>query len=331
MPVLPIVAVEVPLDLPATLATATVRACESALGLGRCTLQVRPSDDAPCAWIATVLPDPAQSGQVRVDLRRSVRAPAQIRLTRTLNFEANEEELHRWSTVGVVVAALVVSGSQSTNSPLPSEAQPQESNPAQPTSLAESKRVPAQRIVAATDQPKTNLRESRNAALARLTLAGTWGGSLEQGSQMRLGGVLRPSLLVSDWVSLWLGIAGSRSSEEVVSYVWSGAVGVGFAAVAPGRQIGIEGRLGIRGDQVTFRAAEGTRTDGDSRLRWGPTAGLDVSIGLFSAIDLVLICEGAFISPRVLVNLHDDRVGQLGYLDGAVGLGLRAWFGHYPK
>lgn len=326
MPVFPIVAVEVPSDLPAHLAAATVRACDSALGVGQCTLHTRLSKDADPAWVATVVTDPTLHGQVRVDLRRALRAPAQIRWTRTLSFETTEQDVHRWSTVGVVVAALVVSGSQSTNSPLPTETQPDaDSTPASPE--PESHRVPARAAVTAPHQPKTNQTRSRSSAPIRLALAATVGDSPEQGAPMRIGAVLRPSLLLSDWVSLWVAIAGARSRDEVVAFVWSGAAGVGFAASAPGSRIGVEGRVGIRGDQVLFQALEGARSDDDSRLRWGPSVGIDVNFPLASAIDLLVLCEGAVLWPRVLVNLHDHRVGQLGHLEGMAGLGLRAWFG----
>lgn len=317
MPLVPVVAIEIPAEVPPDLATVLLRSCNLALGAGRCA--AAGSTEGPnqeLAWVASFALDPAEPSQLRVDLRNSIPQQTQTRLTRTLAFEGNEGPTHRWSTAGVVVAALVVSAESTTrNRPPPDE--------------NASNLAPSRPDVATTQKPKASsaplppaVPAPRSGRAVRIDLGGLFGTGVEE-TAMRYGGRLRPSVELSRLAFLWSEFALSKANRTVETWVWSGAAGLGFVTRSAEDTLAVEGRLGGRGDRLEFKATKDQLTAEDSRLRGGVVAGVDFTLSVSRPLAIWLGGEGALLFPRIDVNVGSSRVGQLGLVDGQLSLGLR--------
>jgi hypothetical protein len=156
----------------------------------------------------------------------------------------------------------------------------------------------------------------------RIDVGGLFGTGVEDGHQ-RFGGRLRPSIELSRLAFAWSDFALARSEATVETWFWSGAAGLGFVTQDADHFVGIEGRLGVRGDRLEFKAANGALTDQDSRLRGGAVAGVDFSLSVSRPLALWLGAEAAWLFPRVNVNVSSNQVGQLGGIDGLLSAGLR--------
>lgn len=135
-----------------------------------------------------------------------------------------------------------------------------------------------------------------------------------------------PSLMLFGPVFGWLGVGLSVASRGVVTRAWSGVLGIGFASAPPGPGFGVEGRLGLASEWLTLRVERGSETDQAARWRYGPTAGLDLRLGLTHSLDLVVPLNGSVLFPTVRVKVAGSPVDHHGLLQGSAGIGLRARF-----
>lgn len=324
--------IEVPAEVPPVLAAMTVRACDATLGSGRCRLSRDNLGTTDSAWLATVAAS-EDFGSFRIELGSTQPRQVQIRFSRTLEFEANEPEPRRWSTVGVVVAALVIDASASTVSaaqlPAPdgSDAPRMSQAEVPPSSGAASVTPPPSHPPSAappkTKNPTTQHTYRRE---ARLAVQATYSRT-NANSNGRVGVHALPSLMLSGPVFGWSGVGLAVANRSVISRVWSGTVGLGLASGTDESGLGIEGRLGFSVDLSTFSVERGNEADHAARWRYGPVAGMDLRLGLTRALELLVSVNGAILSPTVQVNVGGSSVDQLGALQGSAGIGLRARFG----
>ena len=361
----PIVAIVVPAEATPDLAAATLRACNLALGPTRCVLADGPDGSQGNAWIGSVKLEPEQAGLFRVELRDAIPRTPRTSFTRTLTFEGTEAPPHRWSTAGVVVAALVISaesarsaetadnGSAGSAGGSPGKSGPDNGASVDVSSDLERRTTEpdrshprnvsdANRDVAAT--PKTKTAPNASAAATSRHSAGSASGTGNalafrldasalianglQNSALRRGARLAPSVALGSALNAWSSFSITGSEDLVKAFWLSGAVGLGFATTDRGGFYGVEARLGLRGDRIDFRTSSGTVTDSNSKFRAGGVAGIDLTLALSKPVALLLGGEAGVMAPSVLVKRAGSEFGRLTTLDGSLFLGLRFRLGH---
>lgn len=339
---LPLVSIDVPADTLPVLAAITVRACDATLGAGRCRLSAERFRANDSAWTASIVVSEAAGG-FRIELGSTEPKQVQIRFSRTLEFDANEPDARRWSTLGVVVAALVVdatasranagvsqrhadtatAGDASAASAVRGLHRDLSAPPALHRSSAASARP--HQSSAAPIQTKDARSGQGDSLRARLAIQAAYSRS-DANSSGRVGVHALPSLMLSGPVFGWLGVGVSVASRSVVTRAWSGAMGIGFASTPQAPGFGVEGRLGLAGELLTFRVERGGETDQAVRWRHGPLAGLDLRLTLTPSLDLLVLVSGSVLFPTVQVKVAGNSVDQHGLLQGAAGVGLRVHF-----
>jgi hypothetical protein len=324
----PLVAIEIPVDVAADLSTSTLRACNLALGSGRCALADGPRGSQGNAWVAQILIDESAPNQFRIDLQNALPQATLTGLTRTLTFDGTELATHRWSTAGVVVAALVISAESSSH-----DGQRASPVPADEASVGKG-RAPggSARAVPTTNRPKAPRSDPPSPSTGyrfRFDLGGMAGPGVEAGA-WRGGALVRPSFALERWFFVWTRLSGATASGSVQAFWWSGAVGVGFGGPRGNErfgELGLETRLGWQGERLGVTAQDGRRDDSAHALRTGPVLGLELRSTLTPRMALWLSGEGAVLFPRVDTEVAGARVGHLGTLDTTIGFGLRVHLG----
>lgn len=339
---LPVVSIEFPPELPPALVATTVQACEITLGSGCCRPRSE-RDERELPWIASVVVSETGQQSYRIQLQRGENQPVQLRFSRTLAFEAKESETERWSTVGVVVAALVVSASTAPPSAVdekaPDEKAPDGSRALDSTAAERAKTATDESAkasptraplpVAAPHKPPEKVQRKSSsdpAGVVRVALHAVYTGTSDSPST-RGGALVVPSLLLSDITFVWAGVGMSIASQSVSTQAWSSALGLGVGAFRHRVPLGLEGRIGIQGELVSFRAEQGGQRDQDRRGRLGPCVGFDLRFALTPSLDVLVSATGAALFPKVRVNVRGQAADTLGPWQGATGVGLRAWFG----
>jgi hypothetical protein len=132
------------------------------------------------------------------------------------------------------------------------------------------------------------------------------------------------------WVFVWTSLGAAVADRSVQAFWWSGAVGVGFGGAKGAEEfgdLGLEARLGWRGDRLRVTANADGHEDSARSLRTGPLLGLELRGVLSSRLTLWLSGESAVLFPRVDAKVGGERVGHLGSLDATLGFGLRVHLG----
>ena len=332
MPVVPIVVVEMPAEIAPELATTVLRACNLALGTGRCAIAEVPASTTGNAWVASVRLDPEEPNRLRIDLRDATPQSTRTSFTRDLTFEGPEPLNHRWATAGVVVAALVVSAESSQKT---DGGQPDDHHGSTPADTLTSGDVTAAHQppikspnetkghTVSTPEPPASKGNTRD---FRVDLGGLIGPSIEGGT-LRWGGLVRPSLELGQSVLAWTSLSAAAADDAVKAFWWSGAVGLGFVSTARNRRFGVEARLGFKAERVSLTATEGSREDSAVNLRWGGVAGVDLYLGISRPLALWLGGEAEAMLPRLDVQVGGAQKGQLDRLNSSIALGIRTRFG----
>lgn len=329
MPFVPIVAVEMPAEIAPALATAALGACNLALGSGRCALFDEASGGQGNAWTAAIRLDPSDPNRLRIELRDATPQSTLTSFTRDLVFEGPEPLPHRWSTAGVVVAALVISAESSSKPtpepPTPSPSDVTAGNRPKTNPAPETSKPPTHRALAPEVPPK----KPRGRDF-RLDFAGFTGPGVEAG-ELLVGGLLRPSLELGSSVVAWTRASIAAADGTVRFLGWSGAVGLGFESSTEDRRFGLEGRLGFAAERVSLSAANATTEDTEAKSRYGGVVGLDLTLGISRPLALWLGGEVTAMLPRLDVNVGGVRQGELERLGGSLALGVRTRFGFDSK
>jgi hypothetical protein len=124
----------------------------------------------------------------------------------------------------------------------------------------------------------------------------------------------------------WTTLSLASADEAVKSFWWSGAVGLGFVTTAVNRRLYVEGRLGFKGERVSFEVSKEGVTDSTSKVRLGGVAGLDLTLGLSRPLALWLSGEAELLEPSLDVNVGGKKQGRLDALGGSLALGFRLRF-----
>jgi hypothetical protein len=323
MPAVPLVAVEIPAQVAPEYAAEALRSCTLALGRGKCAWAA--SNPAPHgeSYLAYIGMDPARPESLRIELRDVSSHEKTATYTRELTFEPADAATHRWSTAGVVVAALVVSAGSGRGSETAAGASESAVDGAivtPPPSTPKSK--------AWTDGRGAQRSQPAQASERALCFdLGVVAGPGVENHGPRYGMTLRPSLAVTPNLILWAGIRGSHAADPVSVFWWSGAAGLGFVTAIVPRWLAIETRFGPFLDRVSFKATNASGTsDSDSRWRYGVSAGVGVVLNAHGALGVFAGLDGAIGQPRVKIQTGSKEVGQLAATEVFVAAGLRGRF-----
>lgn len=337
MPVVPVVAIELPAEVAPDLASVVIRTCNLALGSGRCVL-VDSAQPAPNTnWLAHVGADPTQTSLLRIELRDALPRETRTTYSRALGFEDSDAPTQRWSTVGVVVAALVISAETGKGAVTASGtvrvtdegARVQSNNESENgTSVTappqtKSKSTSPNRARTAQTRPVEAISDQQRRLAVRLDLSGMAGPGIE-GHSARYGMLLRPSIELTQNLGLWIQAAGSRADDSVNVSWWAGTAGVGFVADIVPNRFAMEARIGIIGDRIAFDVTDAAgNSDSAVRWRYGAGAGLDAVVTLADSFCLFVGADGAWLNPRVRIRLAGNDVGRSPTIDALFSAGLR--------
>ncbi len=334
MPVVPFVAIEIPAEVAPELASMVMRTCNLALGSGRCLQMDATQPNSNARWLAYVGVDPTLANLLRIELRDALPLRTRTTYSRALNFEESDAPAHRWSTVGVVVAALVISAESgkgpgsSTDTPPrlntgsgavgPSDADAR-ANVAAPPKTKSNQNSPD--VLRPAVEAKFSKPESRRAL--RFDLGGLAGSGVE-GLSSRFGITLRPSIELTPNIVVWVQASGSRA-KDTISVSWlSGAAGLGFVADILPRSFAVEARIAILGDRLAFNVTDETgANDSASRWRYGAGAGLDAVLSLGDSLGLFVGIDGTLANPKVKLRQAGKDVGQSPTTEALISAGLR--------
>jgi hypothetical protein len=275
------VLIDVPPGTDPSLAGAAVESCDGALGSGQC----RHAPERPEAeWHALVRFGAARERMARVELRQS--GSGKIVEIRELRFAREDTAPERWASVGVLIAALVVSH-QEPKAPQESDS-PEPERPPPPEGEAPPR----------FDRRGPGWRFDATALATR---------GLEQRA-LQPGGGLRISL---ELPSLPLFVMGSGAYTHRIgpdpSVSWlSSALGFGVRATPAGARYGMELRTEMAIEQWFFGAEEPGRRDQRSATRFGPRVGLDGTAALSHGWQLLLGVQASVLRPEVLVDVAGE-------------------------
>lgn len=235
--------------------------------------------------------------------------------TRDLVFQAGDDELERYRAIGFAIGTLVARESEPASPPpveAPAAAAPPASAPPKPqTRVAERPRAP-------TFHPPR---------AAWVDVSGGVGLGLVPGPP-RAGGSLRAALeLVPRGVfGLVEGGYAERSGEPSLRVRWlSAAIGVGHPLAPNLRSLGVDVRLSLTLERLSFTAVGPSYDDDAARWKPGVTAAIDGHWDVAPPVSLV-ISAATFIDPkRTVINVGGVQAGEtpaLG-LSGFIGVRLK--------
>lgn len=360
MPVLPFVAIEIPAEVAPDLMATTLRTCNLALGNGRCSIASRGAADSGARWLAHVAVDAGRPQRFHIDLRDALFENPATTFSRALEFEASDAPAHRWSTVGVVVAALVVnaeSGSFSDVDAAPLsgvvspeiERAPDPATPANPSegSTSVEPTAPGDSPPAApvlTPRPNQSDKTAESSPFDEASTARSSRRAFDEGPALRLdaaallgtgavsnatryGVALRPAFEFAQGQILWGQFGWSWDSGEIdVAWVAS-ALGLGAKTVILPGWLSAEARAGAWLNHLRFEATDPVRGHDRAILwRYGVGAGLDAWLSLSNHLGWFVGIDIQVANPRVVVRLMGREVGQSPTIDAIVATGVRCRF-----
>jgi hypothetical protein len=219
---------------------------------------------------------------------------------RELSFSEASPEQDRWESVGLLVAALVVS----TRAPLVPVAKP--------TLVEPEPEPPAKSVVA---------NERALPPQGHLGVAGLVGSALsdapaELGIKL-MGDIDFPSASLRPLLQLSYGYTSDSPQLH------NAGLALGLGAPWRGRDLELEAYAATLGQLVHARASQANQTQSASRWRIGGAIGVNAFARLNSAWSIWLGAEATLLTPRVVFELHNQPAGELGTVGGRGFLGLR--------
>jgi hypothetical protein len=286
-----VVAVELAPEPAPEIAQAAIDGCNGALGAESCELTQRDRANAS-EFHALVHSDPARPGVFIVELRRHTRS-GRLLETRELRFAEYDTSLQRSSSLGVVIAALVVAQGRRER------AQPVAPPPPPPP-------APPRPVARAEPRPPPRSLPARIDAGVSLTRA------LEERS-LALGGLIRLSLAFEPsplFASIGGGYESALGAEPQLA--WSfGTLGLGARAV-PGPPLSLELRAELMVQRVAIEA-----------WRAGGRFGVDGVWSWSARLGLIGGAQVSLLRPSVVIDVRDQPVERAPTLSGGFFLGFR--------
>jgi len=333
MPFVPAVAIEIPAEIAPELAAVVLHTCDLALGSGRCVLAEVSPLTTSTNWLAHVGMEPNVPNLYRIELRDALPRETRTTYSRALTFDDGDAPIHRWSTVGVVVAALVISA-EAGEGPGDSLAMLPRQNSAASDNGSRSDQRDSTIRVRRTPQPshgetvrsagdEQNDTNSQRPLAVRLDFGGLVGPGIYSNAA-RFGLILRPSIELTENLDLWIQVAGSHAADTVDVSWWSGAMGLGLVADVIPRRVAAGTRVAVVRDRINVTVTdEAGAHDSASRWRYGAGAGLDTVLSLADSLGLFVAVDGMLLSPRVKIRLAGAEVGASPTIEAVVTAGMR--------
>jgi hypothetical protein len=272
-------------------------------GSGGCELRhddaASPEGEPAPPWLVRVTWSGETLHSAQIVLFRG-ESPADPVRQRELSFSDASPEQDRWESVGLLVAALVVS----TRAPPVPVAEP---TPAEP--------VP--------EPPPKALNVSERALPPRghLGVAGLVGSALSE-APPELGIKLMADIdFPSASLRPLLQLSYGHTSDS--PQLHSAGLALGLGAPWRGRDLELEAYATALGQLVHARASQASRTQSASRWRVGGAVGVNAFARLNPTWSIWLGAEALLLTPRVVFELHNQPAGELGTVGGRGFLGLR--------
>jgi hypothetical protein len=238
-------------------------------------------------------------------------------LTRDLVFQPGDDELERYRAIGFAIGTLVARERETEPASSPAPDAPATAEPP----LSASPRPPAK----APERPAPPARTQRRAAW--VDAAGSLGLGLVPGPP-RAGGSLRAALELVPHGAFGVVEGGyaERSGEPSLRVRWlTAALGVGHPLAPHLRSLGVDVRLLLVLEHISFKARVGSASEDAARWKPGVSAAIDGHWDFAPPVGIV-VSAATFIDPkRTEVNVGGDQAGEtpgLG-LSGFVGLRLK--------
>ncbi|HKY37108.1 MAG TPA: hypothetical protein VJN18_14275 [Polyangiaceae bacterium] len=284
-----------------------IAACTRAATPNACIGAEKRSSESPLG-VAIVRRD-GDRARIELGLRSVVSAEWS---TRDLVFQPGDDELERYRAIGFAIGTLVARRLE-PEAPATSDTQPP--TPEAPISVAPAPRDDA--------VPRPRARPLGRGIW--LDLAGGVGLGLVPGPP-RAGGALRAASDILPgglFGTAELGYA-ERTADSSLRVRWlSLGVGIGHPLGLRLRSLGVDGRLLIMVERVSFTAVDGTDSDTDASWKPGMAAAIDAHWEALPPLSLV-VSAATFVDPRrTVLKTRGAQVGETPALGLGGFLGLR--------
>lgn len=290
---------------------ALIVACSRAAAPNECVSADARGSDTPLG-VAIVRRD-GDRARIELGLRSMVSSEWS---TRDLVFQPGDDELERYRAIGFAIGTLVARRLEPPPPPAPPSATPPPPPPLRPSEPPPS-----------VDRPPPSAAPAPQVRSTWLDLAGGVGLGLVPGPP-RAGAALRAA---SELVPGGLfGVAetgyAERSGDDALRVRWlSLALGVGHPLGLRLQRVGVDARLLLVVERISFTANAGERSDAAARWKPGLSAALDAHWQVASPLALVISAATHLDPQRTVIRTGGDHVGEtpaLG-LTGFVGLRLK--------
>jgi hypothetical protein len=286
-----------------------IAACTRAAAPNECISSETRSSDSPLG-VAIVRRD-GDRARIELGLRSVVSAEWS---TRDLVFQPGDDELERYRAIGFAIGTLVARRLEPEAAPAAAATDTPAPAPEAPTSVE-----PAPRDVVPRRKPPPRGRSTW------LDLAGGVGLGLVPGPP-RAGGALRAASDILPgglFGTAELGYA-ERTGDPSLRVRWlSLGVGVGHPLGLRLRSLGVDGRLLLTVERVSFTAVDGTDSDARSSWKPGMSAAIDAHWEALPPVSVV-VSGATFVDPRrTVVRTRGAQVGETPALGISGFLGLR--------
>jgi hypothetical protein len=289
-----------------------IAACTRAAAPNECISSDTRSTESPLG--VAIVRREGDRARIELGLRSVVSAEWS---TRDLVFQPGDDELERYRAIGFAIGTLVARRLEPEAPPTPPQA-----DPAPPVAEA--------RATTPESAPRDAISRPRARPLVRSTwldLAGGVGLGVVPGPP-RAGGTLRAAseLMPGGFFGTAELSYAERVGEPSLRVRWlSVGVGVGHPLGLRLRSLGVDGRLLITVERISFTAVEGDVSDAGSSWKPGLSAAIDAHWEALPPLSLV-VSAATFVDPRrTVVTTHGSPVAEtpaLG-LSGFVGLRLK--------
>jgi hypothetical protein len=245
--------------------------------------------------------------------------------TRDLLFQAGDDELERYRAIGFAIGTLVA---RRLEPPAPAAPAAPAAPPAEQASAATVAAAPPAPVASPSpvDEPPSRSAAARQRS-TWLDLAGGVGLGLVPGPP-RAGGTLRAAseLLPGGLFGVAESSYSERSGDSSLRVRWfTVALGLGHPLGLRIHKLGVEARLLVVVERISFTARSGERSDAAVRWKPGVSGALDAHWQLLAPLGLVISAVTHVDPRRSVIRADGDHVGEtpaLG-LTGFVGLRLK--------
>ena len=287
-----------------------IAACSRAAAPNECISADMRSSDSPLG--VAIVRREGDRARIELGLRSVVSAEWS---TRDLNFQPGDDELERYRAIGFAIGTLVA---RRLEPPEPAPAHQPEPEPLSPAPPL-GKPVPADEAPKAAQVPRVRS--------TWVDLAGALGLGLVPGPP-RAGGALRAASELTPgglFGAAEVGYA-ERTGDTSLRVRWlSLALGVGHPLGLRLKSLGVDARVMLVVERISFTASDGARSDAAARWKPGVSAALDAHWQLAPPLGLV-VSAATHVDPQHTViqqgGVHVGETPALGFT-GFVGLRLK--------